>query len=107
MGSTPSFSETSLSFHGAEYVFVGVAFVSGSLTLDSDSAFFFAICNDVSECLALVKRCGSAVSYVKVGSVVYRYNRLPCVDRNTGTETSISICLDFTNRLHMAAIPQD
>ena len=27
---------------------------------------------------------------MKVGSVVYRYNRLPCVDRNAGTETSIS-----------------
>ena len=39
----------SLTFHGAEYVF-GVADVSGSLTLDTDSAFFAAICDGGSEC---------------------------------------------------------
>ena len=46
----PLCSENSLTFHGAEYVFVGVADVSGSLTLDADSAFFAAICDGGSEC---------------------------------------------------------
>ena len=37
-------------FHGAVYVFVGVADESGSFTLDADAAFFAAICDGGSEC---------------------------------------------------------
>ena len=44
----PLCSETSLTYHGAEYVFVGVADVS--LTLDADSALFAATCGGGSEC---------------------------------------------------------
>ena len=88
----PLCSETILNSHGAEYDFVGVADVSGSLTLDADSALFAAIRGSGSECTsaALVvlnetlpctgAECGSGVSHVKVGSVVYRYNWPPCVD---------------------------
>ena len=46
----PLGSETSLTSHGAEYVFVGVADVSGSSTLDADSAFFDALCSGGSKC---------------------------------------------------------
>ena len=89
----PLCSENSLTFHGAEYVFVGVADVSGSLTLDADSAFFAAICGGGSECTNATsvvlnwtlprtgEECGCGVPHVKVGSVIYRYNRLPCVDQ--------------------------
>ena len=47
---TPLGNDTSLTFHGAEYVFVGVANVSGSFSLDADSVFFVAICGGGSEC---------------------------------------------------------
>ena len=46
----PLCSETSLTSHGAEYDFVGVANVSGSVTLDADSALFAAIRGSGSEC---------------------------------------------------------
>ena len=63
--------------HGAEYVFVGVADVSGSSTLYADSAFFAAICgrgfertnatsmvlNDTLPCTG--EECGSGVSHVR------------------------------------------
>ena len=100
----PLCSETSLTSHGAEYDFVGVADVSGSLTLDADSALFALICGGGSECtnaasvvLNETLLCTGGVPHVKVGSVVYRYNRPPCVDQffdpplvaanNTGVRT--------------------
>ena len=46
----PLCSETSWTSHGAEYDFVGVANVSGSVTLDADSALFAAIRGSGSEC---------------------------------------------------------
>ena len=56
MGSTPSLQRDQFDFYGAEYVFVGVEDVCGSLTLDAYSAFFAAIYNGGSECcLAQVK----------------------------------------------------
>ena len=88
----PLGSETSLTFHGAEHVFVGVANVSGSFGLDADSVFFVAICGGGSECLNATSivpnetlpctgfECDSNVSHVKVGSVAYRYDRPPCVN---------------------------
>ena len=88
----PLCSETSLTSHGAESVFVGVADVSGSSTLDADCAFFEAICGGGSECTNAAsvalnetlpctgEECKGGVSYMKIGSVVYRYNRLTCVD---------------------------
>ena len=39
LGSTPSWQRDQFDFHGAEYVFVGVAVVSRSLILNANSAF--------------------------------------------------------------------
>ena len=50
MGSTPCLRRDQFGFHGAKYVFVCVADVPGSLTLDADSAFFAVICDGGSVC---------------------------------------------------------
>ena len=62
--------------HGAEYVFVGVADLSDSSTLDADSVFSAAICGGGSECTNAAsvvlnetlpcagKECGIGVSHV-------------------------------------------
>ena len=88
----PLCSITSFASHGAEYDCVIVADVSGSLTLDADSALFAAIRGSGSECtkadLMVLNEtfpctgaeCSSGVSHVKVGSVVYKYYWPPCFD---------------------------
>ena len=80
--STPSLQRDQFDFHGAEYVFVGVDNVSGSLILDANSAFFAVICDGDSECTnatSMVRNwtlpctsleCGSSLSHLKVGSVI-------------------------------------
>ena len=100
-------SETSLTSQGAEYHFVGVTEVSGSLTLARDCTNkATVVLNETLSCTG--EECDSHVSHVKVGSAFYMYNRPSCVDlsfdpslvaalvaaNDTGTRTTQGECQD-------------
>ena len=68
-GSTPSLQQDQFDFHGAVYVFVGVAVVSSSLIPNANSAFFAVISDGNSAAPPQLQWCGTRRCLAQIESV--------------------------------------